>query len=169
MLFTTMAIGPVSAHADLQSMSPEPGSTVTEPLTSVTLTFGEEVRTLGSVAVVIDPNGNELPTSMIVQGQTVTLTIADATSWIDGEYHVNFRIDSADGHIIEGSEVFTYSGPVAAETPIAVATLAGAGGDDDGGAEFGEGFEGGGMIGLGLLAIIVIGGIAYAVSMRYKD
>lgn len=164
-LFSAFAV-PASAHVDLVSMTPQPGSIVSEPLDSVVLTFGEDVQTLGSVVVVIDPNGNDLPTSMIVQGPTVTLTIGEATSsfGITGVYHVNYRVNSADGHIVEGSEVFTYDGPVPSSTPVAIATLTGG---DDGEAENGE--EGGGMIGLGLLAIIVIGGIAYAVSMRNKD
>ena len=77
---------------------------------------------------------------------------------------------SSDLHVIEGSEVFTYNGPVASPSPIAVATLAG-GGNNGAGAESGEGgdgFEGGSMLGLGLLAIIVIGGIVYAMSQRKK-
>mgnify|MGYP003325487686 FL=1 len=168
MLFTTLTIGPVWGHADLTSMTPAPGSVLTEPVPSVTLTFGEEVRALGSVAVVIDPAGHEVQTGLVVQGSTVTLSLGELT--VVGEYHVHFRVDSADGHVIEGSEVFTYNGPVASPSPIAVATLAG-GGNNGAGAESGEGgdgFEGGSMLGLGLLAIIVIGGIVYAMSQRKK-
>lgn len=167
-LFTLTGTTAASAHADLVSMSPEPGSTVTEAIQLVTLTFGEEVTAMGSTVVVLDPNGNDVQLGVTIQGPAVTITIGELAT--TGEYHVNYRINSVDGHIVEGSEVFTYAGPVAQPTPTAVATIAG-GGDDDEGFEGGEneGTEGVGMIGLGLIVIIVIGGIVYAMTIRKKD
>lgn len=167
-LFMLTSAGAASAHADLVSMSPEPGSTVTEVLDLITLTFGEDITTMGSSVVVLDPGGNDVQVGVTIQGPAVSVTLGELTQ--TGDYHVNFRVNSVDGHIVEGSEVFTYNGPVATPTPVAIATIAG--GDDDGefgeheGGEFGEGFEGASMIGIGLIVIIVIGGIVYAMTMR---
>ena len=165
-MFTGMAAA--TAHAELLKMTPEPGSTVTEALELITLTFGEDITTMGSSVVVLDPGGNDVQVGVTFQGSTVSVAIGELTQ--AGEYHVNFRVNSVDGHIVEGSEVFTYNGPVATPTPVAIATIPGGGDDDEfgEGAEHGESFEGGSMIGIGLVLLIVIGGIVYATTVRNK-
>lgn len=167
-LFALTGTAAASAHADLVSMSPAPGSTVSEALQLVTLTFGEDVTAMGSTVVVLDPNGSDVQLGVTIQGPAVTVTIGDLA--MAGEYHVNYRVNSVDGHIVEGSEVFTYAGPVVQPTPTAIATIAGGGDDDEGfESEENEGLEGASMVGLGLIAIIVIGGIVYAMTVRKKD
>lgn len=167
MLFMAVGATSASAHADLVSMTPASGSTVAEALPQVVLTFGEDISGMGSSVVVLDPNGEAMQFTVTFTGRNAVVDLIPFIA--TGEYHVNYRINSADGHVIEGSEAFTYDGPTETPTPTAVATIAG-GGDEDGEAESGEGLEGGGgMIGLVSLAIIVIGGIAYLISIRKKQ
>ena len=151
------------AHADLVSMDPAANSTIAAPIDVVRLTFGEDITMLGTTVVVLDPTGHDIATGMTIQGPIVSVALgqfADA-----GEYHVNYRVNSVDGHIVEGSAAFTYEGST--PTPTAIATMAG-GGDDDEYGESGESELGMGvsMAMLGLLVIIVIGGIVYAMSAR---
>lgn len=151
------------AHADLVSMDPTANSTVKTPIDVVRLTFGEEITTLGTTVVVLDPTGHDIATGMTIQGPIVSISLGD---FVDtGEYHVNYRVNSVDGHIVEGSAVFTYDGPT--PTPVVIATMAGNGDDDEYG-ESGEAEPGMGvsMVMLGLLVIIVIGGMVYAMSAR---
>lgn len=148
-----------AAHTDLVSMTPEPGSTVTEQLQQVVLTFGEEISGLGSSVVVLDPNGAAVQFTVTFTGPNAVVDVMPFS--IAGEYRVNFRINSADGHIIEGSEAFTYSGPT--ETPTAIATLGGEAGE-----EVGEEAEGGNAVTVfAVLGLVVIGGMIYA--MRKKQ
>ena len=167
-LFMLTTAGGAQAHADLVSMSPEPGSTVSDALSVVTLTFGEDITAMGSSVAVIDPSGADVQAGITIQGATVSVTLGELTS--TGEYQVNFRVNSVDGHIVEGSKAFTYNGPVASPTPLAVATVAGGGDDDEfgEGAEMGEGIEGVGVIGIGIVGLVVLGGIVYAMTLRKR-
>lgn len=160
-LLGLQGISAASAHADLLSMDPASGSTVTEQPARITLTFGEDVTSLGSTAVVIDPGGTEVQSAVTFVKKQVFVEVLPFS--LQGEYRVNFRIHSGDGHIIEGSESFNFNGPISTPMVIAIAPT--------GGTEQGEisSNSGGTMVGLGLLALIVIGGIAYALSTRRQQ
>ena len=105
LLISGFAIAPAHAHAELESMTPAIGSTVTSAPESVTLTFGEDVTTIGSTIVVLDPNGNAMQSGDArVDGATIAVDLLPLT--VDGTYHVNFRVVSTDGHVVDGSETF---------------------------------------------------------------
>ena len=88
-------------------MSPAIGSTVTEAPASIVLTFGEDVKALGSTVVVLDPAGSAVQTGdAVAAGVTLTQPLVPLT--LAGDYHVNFRVVSADGHVVTGSEVFRF-------------------------------------------------------------
>lgn len=114
---------PAAAHADLVSMTPAAGSTVSE-LSVVTLTFSEDITALGSAVVVLDPNGVEIQTGLTAQGVDVSVPVNTPT--IVGEYIVNYRVVSVDAHVIKGSQTFAYDGPVpmAIEEPLVTASPA---------------------------------------------
>lgn len=155
LFLTLLGLSPVHAHAELLSMSPQPGSTVTETLQEISLTFGEDVQAMGSTVVVLDSAGSEVQSGMTITGPQVSVTLGDLSTV--GEYTVNYRINSSDGHIIEGSQAFTYNGPVS--VPIAIATFAGT-------EEEGEGEEGSGLLTGGLVAVLVLGALAYFLGRR---
>lgn len=170
LLITWFAMTGAHAHAELVSMDPAAGTTVTSQLEAIRLTFGEDITTLGTTVVVLDPAGNDINTGVTIQGPVVSVSIG--TLSVGGEYRVNYRVNSVDGHIVEGSEVFTYQDPSESPTPMAIATIAAGDGDDDGGmgeaGEVGEFAEGGGsgMLVLGLLALALVGGVAYAIGTK---
>ncbi|MFI2102424.1 copper resistance protein CopC [Isoptericola sp. NPDC019693] len=145
---TVAAAAPASAHNVVVDTVPATGSTVTEPPESVDVTFDDVVLELSAdgsstVVTVTDAEGTDhavgCPTT---QDRTVSVPVALGEG---GEYTVDWRIVSADGHPTSGGFSFTYDPPAGTEpaVPAADATPCGAapaGGDAgatdaDGGAD----------------------------------
>jgi len=118
MVFGMLGIASAQAHAELVAMDPAIGSTVAAAPASVTLTFGEDVQALGSAIVVLDSNGNAVQTGDLgIDGAKISIALQPLT--MAGTYHVNFRVTSADGHVVDGSETFVYAPADSGATPIA--------------------------------------------------
>lgn len=99
------------AHAALVSSDPAEGAVLDAPPTRIVLTFNEEISPRGAAggpetAVFVDRRAQEW--SSQVDGARLILT-PDATP-IAGEYVVNFRVVSADGHPITGGLNFSATG-----------------------------------------------------------
>jgi len=105
LLFSGFGIAAAQAHAELVSMSPAAGSSVEQAPASVTLSFNEDVASIGSTIVVLDADGNAMQTGepRVVGGEITIDLLPLATA---GWYHVNFRVLAADGHMVSGSETF---------------------------------------------------------------
>jgi hypothetical protein len=115
LLFGFLGVSAAQAHAELISMDPVSGSTVTSSPIAVSLTFGEDVQALGSTIVVLDPNGNEVQTGRLrVDGASISMGLQPLAE--TGTYHVNFRVMSADGHVVNGSETFEFAPSAAASS-----------------------------------------------------
>lgn len=101
---------PASAHDEIQSSSPADGSAVSAGVIPIELTFGESVMETpdgsGTEISVIGPDGNEYADSCIdsIEGGVITDTVDLDQA---GEYTVNWRTVSADGHPVEGTFAFT--------------------------------------------------------------
>lgn len=96
---------PAAAHSELESTLPAADTTVTEPLTSVTLTFDDGVQPDFAQVAVLDPAGNDtVDGDPVIDGNTVTQPVSVTTA---GAHSVSYRIVSADGHIVQGSYAFT--------------------------------------------------------------
>ena len=98
------------AHSELVSSDPADGATLDAPPTTVSFTFNEALMPDFVRFVGTDPSGatGDLPVSS-VEGPTATIDWpADAPA---GEWRVNYRVVSQDGHPIEGGITFTYDGP----------------------------------------------------------
>ena len=101
---------PASAHDEIQSSSPADGSAVSAGVIPIELTFGESVMETpdgsGTEISVIGPDGNEYADSCIdsIQGGVITDSVDLDQA---GEYTVNWRTVSADGHPVEGTFAFT--------------------------------------------------------------
>jgi methionine-rich copper-binding protein CopC len=118
---STFGIASAQAHAELLSMSPAVGSVVTEAPSSVSLTFGEDVTALGSTIVVLDPDGNAMQTGeLLVTGASIATSIQPLT--VAGTYHVNFRVVSQDGHIVNSSESFDFAPATQSAEPLVVSS-----------------------------------------------
>lgn len=106
---------PASAHDELVSTDPADGASLAEAPASVTLTFSEEVVTLGSAVVVTDAAGVRLADGpLVIDGAVVTRAITPPT--VAGELRVSYRVVSSDGHPVTGTLTFTVTS-VAAPSP----------------------------------------------------
>jgi methionine-rich copper-binding protein CopC len=94
------------AHTALVSSNPADKSTVQSMPTDISLTFNEDLMTLGGKQVskfsVHDSKHHELKLSPFrVSGGTITATIKE-TGATAGTYKIYYRVISADGHPVSG-------------------------------------------------------------------
>lgn len=116
------AAGAAGAHSRLVSSDPADGASMSTSPAAVSLTFNEAVQESFAVLTVVGPDGNFWqqgePT---VVGPTVKVALRPLGP--AGDYQVNYRVTSADGHPVEGKRTFTLTvagtgtpGPAATET-----------------------------------------------------
>lgn len=100
------AAGPAAAHARLVGATPAPNATVVATRT-LSLTFSERTVPAFSGFDVVNAAGEKvaIETSVAEDGKTLTGTLARALS--AGEYRLDWRIASTDGHRMTGSYTFT--------------------------------------------------------------
>ncbi|WP_236538889.1 copper resistance CopC family protein [Spiractinospora alimapuensis] len=98
--------GPASAHNVLVESTPQDGETLDSAPDQVELVFNEEVLEGGNGIVVTGPNGSTYEDGEV---QTDTERAWIGLSPLDqaGDYTINYRIISADGHPLEDSLGFT--------------------------------------------------------------
>lgn len=113
-----------SAHDVLVSSDPEADASVEHAPEAVTLTFSDEVLDTSPMIRVTAADGTVLTEGApAIDGSVVSLPLPDAVP--AGEYTVQWRIVSADGHPVEDSLTFT----------VTVGTEAAASSDDSTGSE----------------------------------
>ena len=115
-LFLVFLMSPASAHTVLVSSSPEKDSIIEMLPTTITLTFAEDLVSLGnsnSISVVDESGGEVSQGDLLVSGTTLTknLIASDKT----GVFQVDYRAVASDGHVIKDQFTFTV-------TPNAVTT-----------------------------------------------
>jgi methionine-rich copper-binding protein CopC len=103
---------PASAHAELESSSPSSGETVEAGNMQVALLFGEDVLSApdsGNVISVQGPSGSENAqwADGCVDSVRGALVSESVSLSLPGNYVVDWRAVSTDGHPIEGSYEFT--------------------------------------------------------------
>ena len=111
------------AHAGLVSTNPQVASEITVMPEQVTLTFTEELLTLGGKDVntlsLKDPNGTEIAlTDIAVSGAVLSASIPTA-DYPSGSYEVQYKIVSADGHKLESHYTFSLNAPTLLGEPAA--------------------------------------------------
>jgi len=103
-----------SAHDYLVDTSPASGSTQTEPMTQVKLTFNDRVLDLGgdgssAILRVTDASGKHYETGCpTILDAAVSAPVALGAA---GGYTVDWQVVSADGHTVSGTYGFTYQPP----------------------------------------------------------
>jgi methionine-rich copper-binding protein CopC len=104
------------AHNALQGTDPADGATVATPPTHVTLTFDQPAQALGTEIVVLGPDGSTVSTGA---AELVDTTVAQALAadLPAGDYTVQWRVTSADGHPLSGELTFTASAASATAAP----------------------------------------------------
>jgi methionine-rich copper-binding protein CopC len=99
---------PAGAHTRLRSTNPTDGQHVPQTPREVVLTFTEPVLDMGTRVMVTGPSGpvHQGPARSV--GGTVTQALQSGAP--AGNYTVDWRITSADGHPISGAFIFTSDG-----------------------------------------------------------
>lgn len=112
-----------AAHTVLTSSDPAGDSTLNTGPLRVSATFNEELQNTFAAMTVVGPDGNLWSAGdPDVTGRTVGVAVRPLGP--SGRYTVNYRVTSADGHVVSGSWSFTVSvpstgapGPAAAGDP----------------------------------------------------
>ncbi|MCV7099219.1 copper resistance CopC family protein, partial [Mycobacterium palustre] len=131
-MLTAALTAPVaSAHAARVSAEPADNATVATGPQRVSATFNERLQTTFAAMTVVGPDGNVWSTGdPTVQGAVVGVGLRPLGP--AGTYTVNYRVTSADGHVVSGSWSFRLTVP-GTGTPGPAATGARPGGHPPGG------------------------------------
>jgi copper resistance protein C len=96
------------AHATRVSAEPADGAVVATGPDRVSATFNERLQTTFAAMTVVGPDGNVWSTGdTTVQGAVVGIALRPLGPI--GTYTVNYRVTSADGHVVSGSWSFRLS------------------------------------------------------------
>lgn len=94
------------AHTALTATDPVADSSVPAGPTRVTATFNEPLQPTFVAMTVVGPDGN-LWSSGEAEVSNATASVALRPLGPAGKYTVNYRVTSADGHVVAGSWAFT--------------------------------------------------------------
>lgn len=102
---------PVAFHAVLERSAPADGDTLTAPPSEVRLIFSGAVEEIGASVTLHGTTGGPADLAARATGderRTITASLPDLAP---GDYSVDWRVISADGHPVEGSLAFFVVGP----------------------------------------------------------
>ena len=196
LLASVWSAGSASAHSQLLSSTPKDGATLQQAPSTVVLTFDENVLDDFTTVLVTDMSARSVTTGeATVDGRVVTQQLGQLPP---GQYRIAYRVVSADSHPISGTSRFTVAGPTATPTPEATVGPATPSPDtaspsatssssaatpttaptpsptlspSTSGDQAGAGDSGGvplWAVVLGVLAVALIGGIAYVTRVRNR-
>ncbi|MGB3696596.1 MAG: copper resistance CopC family protein [Gordonia sp. (in: high G+C Gram-positive bacteria)] len=104
-LLTGLFAGPAAAHSALIASNPEQGAKIATAPDKVTLTFNEELKSQYAVLKVVGPDNHFWQQGEpVVQGTEMSVALNGLGP--AGQYKVNYRVTSADGHPVEGQVSF---------------------------------------------------------------
>lgn len=110
---------PAFSHSVLITATPAESSVLTEFPTEISLTFNESLLKIGSEnpneVTVTDSAGEVLSGVTTVNGPTISAPLEINGN---GTYTVNYRVVSADGHVIKDDYTFNVESEVATAVPI---------------------------------------------------
>jgi copper resistance protein C len=101
----TMTAAAANAHAARVSVDPAENAAVSTGPARVRATFNEDLQTTFAAMTVVGPDGNLWTSGQPeVQGPVVSVGVRPLGP--TGNYTVNYRVTSADGHVVAGSWSF---------------------------------------------------------------
>jgi copper resistance protein C len=104
-LATTWTAGAASAHAARVAADPADNTTVSTGPARVSATFNEDLQTTFAAMTVVGPDRNLWSAGQPeVRGPVVSVGVRPLGPI--GSYTVNYRVTSADGHVVSGSWSF---------------------------------------------------------------
>jgi copper resistance protein C len=99
-----------SAHAARIAVDPADGAQLARGPASVSATFNEPLQTAFASMVVVGPDGNTWSSGdPRVQGAVISVDVRPLGP--AGRYTVNYRVTSADGHVVNGAWAFQLTAP----------------------------------------------------------
>lgn len=105
-LMTVGGAGVAHAHTVLVSSDPAADATLTVAPTRVSATFNEDLQPTFAAMTVVGPDGNLWSSGEPdIRGQVAGIAVPALGP--SGRYTVNYRVTSADGHVVSGSWSFT--------------------------------------------------------------
>jgi copper resistance protein C len=109
-LTVTLTAPAASAHATRVSADPVDNAALTSGPDRVSATFNERLQPTFAAVTVVGPDGNVWSSGEpAVQGAVVSIGIRPLGPV--GTYTVNYRVTSADGHVVSGSWSFRLTVP----------------------------------------------------------
>ncbi|BBY40298.1 copper resistance protein C [Mycobacterium mantenii] len=110
LVIATLVAPAASAHATRVSTDPAADAALASGPQRVSATFNEQLQTSFAAMTVIGPDGNVWSTGEpTVQGAAVGIALRALGP--AGTYTVNYRVTSADGHVVSGSWSFRLTVP----------------------------------------------------------
>lgn len=175
--------GQAAAHDALVGSNPGAGTDLRKAPASLRLTFSDAVNATGTAIKVTDASGTQLQVGKPVVDDTV-VTQRLRTTTVPGTIRVVWRVASADGHPVTGNFNFSLNA-AAATTPKATTTKAtgalerssGSSSDDTSYSTSVPSFQHPTdktnnepllIIGLAVVAVVVIGGVASLIRLRSR-
>lgn len=109
-VIATLTAPVASAHATRVATDPAADATVATGPHRVSATFNEQLQTTFAAMTVVGPDGNVWSTGEpTVQGAVVGIALRPLGP--AGTYTANYRVTSADGHVVSGSWSFRLTVP----------------------------------------------------------
>jgi methionine-rich copper-binding protein CopC len=106
----TLTAQVASAHATRVSCEPTDNAALSTGPNRASATFNERLQTTFAAMAVVGPDGNVWSTGdPTVQGAVVGIDVRPLGP--SGSYTVNYRVTSADGHVVSGSWSFRLTVP----------------------------------------------------------
>jgi copper resistance protein C len=109
-LAATLTAGAASAHAARVSTDPADKAVVSAGPSHVSAVFNEQLQTTFAAMTVVGPDDN-LWSSGQPQVQGAVVSVGVRPLGPTGNYTVNYRVTSADGHVVTGSWSFQLTTP----------------------------------------------------------
>jgi methionine-rich copper-binding protein CopC len=122
-LVTSALTAPTAcAHNVLVATDPAADAVLARVPATVTLTFDQPAIGIGSQVVISGPNGPVQDGDPRLVDRTVAEDITAGAP--AGQYHVLWRVTSADGHPVSGQFTFTANAPGGGTQPVGPSTVA---------------------------------------------
>lgn len=127
LLLATLTAPAASAHAARVATDPANGAALAAGPQRVSATFNERLQTTFAAMTVVGPDANLWSSGdAAVQGAVVSVALRPLGP--AGTYTINYRVTSADGHVVSGSWSFTLTTPGTGTPGPPAAGTAGPGG-----------------------------------------
>src|SRR4051795_670019 len=108
LLFALVLPASASAHARLQSTTPQAGAALDRAPARVTVRFDEAVESAFGALTVTDANGERVDDGRLTRpaGNASAVSVALGRGLRNGAYTADYRVVSDDGHPVAGAFVF---------------------------------------------------------------